>query len=71
MISEYGIEANAYVARVIDTRNRVHQRVHKVVDNPFMITSNSNAILATFILDMYSKCGSLNIARDLLNKIPK
>ena len=36
-----------------------------------MVTSNSNVIRATFILEMYAKCGSLNIARDLLNKMPK
>jgi len=28
-----------------------------------MITSNSKVILATFILEMYAKCGSLTIAR--------
>jgi len=34
--------------RDIDTGNWLHQRVCKVGDNPFMITSNRNVILATF-----------------------
>jgi len=67
---KYGIEANAYVARDIDTRNRVHQRVRKAGDNPFMITSNSNVILATLILEMYAKYGILNIVR-LVKKMSK
>jgi hypothetical protein len=55
----------------IDTENWVHQRVRKAGDNPFMVTPNSNVILATFILEMYAKCSSLNIARERLNKILK
>ncbi|AES95478.2 hypothetical protein MTR_5g025940 [Medicago truncatula] len=35
------------------------------------MTSDCNDILATSILEMYAECGSLNIARDLFNKMPK
>ncbi|XP_020213749.1 putative pentatricopeptide repeat-containing protein At3g05240 [Cajanus cajan] len=66
---------NALIAcarsREIDTGRRVHQRIRKAGYDPFMSTSNSNIILATAILEMYAKCGSLKIARDLFNKMPQ
>lgn len=66
---------NALVAcarcRDIDTGRWVHERVRKAGYDPFRFTSNSNIVLATAILEMYAKCGRLNIARDLFNKMPE
>ncbi|KAL2954436.1 hypothetical protein AAZX31_19G222000 [Glycine max] len=45
--------------------------IRKAGYDPFMSTSNSNIILATAILEMYAKCGSFKIARDLFNKMPQ
>jgi len=53
-------------SRDIDTGNWILRHVCKAGDNLFMVTSNTN-----IILEMYAKCGSLNIARDLFNKMPK
>ncbi|KAL2345716.1 hypothetical protein Fmac_007001 [Flemingia macrophylla] len=66
---------NALIAcahsRDIDTGRLVHQHISKAGYDPFMSTANSNIILATAILEMYAKCGSLEIARDLFNKMPQ
>ncbi|TKY61478.1 putative pentatricopeptide repeat-containing protein [Spatholobus suberectus] len=56
--------------RDIDTGRRVHQCIRKAGYDPFMSTSNNNIILSSSILEMYAKCGSLKIARDLFNKMP-
>lgn len=80
-MSHWGVEpneitmVNALIAcarsRDIDSGRRIHQRIRKTDYDPFMCTSNSNIILATAILEMYAKCGSLKIARDLFRKMPK
>ncbi|XP_028802764.1 putative pentatricopeptide repeat-containing protein At3g05240 [Neltuma alba] len=57
-------------SRDIDTGQHVHDRIRKSGHDPFMLMSNSNIILATAMLEMYAKCGSLRIARDLFNKMP-
>ncbi|KAF7805132.1 putative pentatricopeptide repeat-containing protein [Senna tora] len=57
-------------SRDIDTGRRVHDRIRKAGYDPFMSTSNCNIILATALLEMYAKCGSLRTARDLFNKMP-
>ncbi|CAJ1960889.1 unnamed protein product [Sphenostylis stenocarpa] len=66
---------NALIAcacsRDIDTGRRIHQRIRKAGYDPFVSTPNSNIFLATAILEMYAKCGSLKIARDLFKKMPK
>lgn len=56
-------------SRDIDTGRYAHDLICKAGYDPFMPMSNSNIILATAILEMYAKCGSLRIARDLFNKI--
>jgi len=80
-MSHWGVEpneitmVNALIAcarsRDIDSGRRIHQLIRKAGYDPFMSTSNSNIILATAILEMYAKCGSLKIARDLFKKMPK
>lgn len=66
---------NALIAcarsRDIDTGRRILQHIHKAGYDPFMSTTNSNIILATSILEMFAKSGSLKIARDLFNKMPQ
>ncbi|KAI9078508.1 hypothetical protein K1719_039533 [Acacia pycnantha] len=57
-------------SRDIDTGRHAHNWICKAGCDPFMSMSNSNIILATAILEMYAKCGSLRIARDLFNKMP-
>ncbi|CAK8540130.1 unnamed protein product [Lathyrus sativus] len=58
-------------SRDIDTGRWVHERIRKAGYDPFVCASNSHVILATSILEMYAKCGSLNVARDLFNKMSK
>ncbi|XP_042516431.1 putative pentatricopeptide repeat-containing protein At3g05240 [Macadamia integrifolia] len=48
-------------ARDLETGRWVHQRVRE----------NSNVILSAAIVDMYAKCGSLKVARDLFDKMPQ
>ncbi|KAK7258841.1 hypothetical protein RIF29_24429 [Crotalaria pallida] len=66
---------NALIAcarsRDIDTGRWVHDRIRNTGYDPFMMRSNSNVILATAIIEMYAKCGSLKTARDLFNKMHK
>jgi CRISPR-associated protein Cas5t len=80
-MGNWGVEANevtmvnALIAcarsRDINTGRWVHECVRKAGYDPFVCESDSNVILATAILEMYAKCGSLNIARELFNKMPK
>ncbi|KAK9291637.1 hypothetical protein L1049_019586 [Liquidambar formosana] len=58
-------------SRDIDTGRWVHNHIQQIGYDPFQLNSNYNVILATAILDMYAKCGSLNTARDLFNKMPQ
>lgn len=58
-------------SRDIDTGRKVHDWIRKAGYDPFMPMSNGNMILATAILEMYAKCGSLRIAGDLFNKMPR
>ncbi|XP_004512345.1 putative pentatricopeptide repeat-containing protein At3g05240 [Cicer arietinum] len=66
---------NALIAcarsRDLNTGKWVHECIREAGYDPFMLTSNGNIILATSIIEMYAKCGSLNIARELFNKMPK
>lgn len=57
-------------SRDIDTGKWVHNYICQLGYDPF-ISTNFNVILATALLDMYAKCGSLKIARDLFNKMPQ
>ncbi|XP_061348413.1 putative pentatricopeptide repeat-containing protein At3g05240 [Gastrolobium bilobum] len=80
-MNHWGVEpneitmVNALIAcarsRDIDAGRWVHERIRKAGYDPFMSSSNSNIILATAILEMYAKCGSLKTARDLFNKMPQ
>lgn len=56
--------------REIDTGRWIHDHIRKAGYDPFMSSSKSNIILATAMLEMYAKCGSLRTARDLFNKMP-
>ncbi|KAB1227147.1 hypothetical protein CJ030_MR1G027734 [Morella rubra] len=49
----------------------VHSRVHQLGYDPFESDFDFNVILATAIIDMYAKCGSLRYARNLFNKMPQ
>ncbi|KAJ4968746.1 hypothetical protein NE237_015447 [Protea cynaroides] len=49
-------------ARDLETGRLIHQRVCQ---------SDSNVILSTAIVDMYAKCGSLKLARELFDKMPQ
>lgn len=57
-------------SRDIDTGKWVHNYLCQLGYDPFMST-NFNVILATALLDMYAKCGSLKIAWDMFNKMPQ
>ncbi|VVA12728.1 PREDICTED: pentatricopeptide repeat-containing [Prunus dulcis] len=58
-------------SRDIDTGKLVHSRIRQLEFDPFGSSFNFNIVLATAILDMYAKCGSLRTARDLFNKMPQ
>lgn len=58
-------------SRDIDTGKWVHNYLLQLGYDPFMPTTNFNVILATAILDMHAKCGSLKTARDLFDKMPQ
>ncbi|TXG65568.1 hypothetical protein EZV62_006843 [Acer yangbiense] len=50
----------------------VHSRVRQLHYDPFVSSyNNPNLVLATAIFDMYAKCGNLNTARELFDKMPK
>lgn len=57
--------------RDVDTGKWVHNRLARLGHDPFTLSDNFNIILATAIVDMYAKCGSLEIARNLFNKMPQ
>lgn len=65
---------NALVAcarsRDIGTGKLVHSRIGQLGFDPFGSSFDFNVILATAIVDMYAKCGSLRTARNLFNKMP-
>ncbi|KAF9605520.1 hypothetical protein IFM89_017539 [Coptis chinensis] len=52
--------------RDLETGRWVHERVWRIGFDP-----RSNVILGTAMLDMYAKCGSLNVARALFNEMPE
>ncbi|CAN6715011.1 unnamed protein product [Malus baccata var. baccata] len=56
-------------SRDIDTGKLVHSRIRQLGFDPFGSSFNFNVVLATALLDMYAKCGSLRTARDLFNKM--
>ncbi|TXG65594.1 hypothetical protein EZV62_006869 [Acer yangbiense] len=58
-------------SRDLGTGNLVHSRVHQLGYDPFVSNCNPNLVLATAIFDMYVKCGNLNTASDLFDKMPK
>lgn len=81
MMGHWGVEpneitmVNALIAcarsRDIDTGRWVHERLRKAGYDPFVPNSNGNIMLASAILEMYGKCGSLSTARDLFDKMPQ
>ncbi|KAK0602338.1 hypothetical protein LWI29_032455 [Acer saccharum] len=58
-------------SRDLGTGKLVHSRVRQLGYDPFVSSGNPNLVLATAIFDMYAKCGNLNTARDLFDKMPK
>ncbi|KAK1582738.1 hypothetical protein Q3G72_017762 [Acer saccharum] len=58
-------------SRDLGTGKLVHSRVHQLGYDPFVSNCNPSLVLATAIFDMYAKCGNLNTARDLFDKMPK
>lgn len=56
--------------RDIGTGKLVHSRIGQLGFDPFGSSFDFNVILATSIVDMYAKCGSLRTARNLFNKMP-
>ncbi|XP_010278192.1 PREDICTED: putative pentatricopeptide repeat-containing protein At3g05240 [Nelumbo nucifera] len=59
--------------RDIESGRWVHERVRQSGFDPFRsnANANSNVVLATALMDMYAKCGSLKVARDLFDKMPQ
>ena len=49
----------------------VHDRINGLGYDPFLSGRDYNIILATAIVDMYAKCGSLETARELFEKMPQ
>ncbi|KAK1582902.1 hypothetical protein Q3G72_019407 [Acer saccharum] len=58
-------------SRDLCTGKLVHSRVHQLGYDPFVSNCNPNLVLATAIFNMYAKCGNLNTARDLFDKMSK
>ncbi|KAK1582084.1 hypothetical protein Q3G72_011694 [Acer saccharum] len=58
-------------SRDLGTGKLVHSHVRQLGYDPFVSSCNPNLVLATAIFDMYAKCGNLNTARDLFDKMPK
>ncbi|KAG2704799.1 hypothetical protein I3760_05G021900 [Carya illinoinensis] len=58
-------------SRDINSGKWVHSRICHQGYDPFESNSNFNIILATAIIDMYAKCGSLGYARKLFDKMPQ
>lgn len=57
--------------RDIETGKWVHNCLARLGHDPFMLSDKFNIILATAIVDMYAKCGSLETARNLFNEMPQ
>ncbi|KAK0599044.1 hypothetical protein LWI29_001849 [Acer saccharum] len=57
-------------SRDLGTGKLVHSRVCQLGYDPFVSSCNPNLVLATAIFDMYAKCGNLNTASDLFDKMP-
>ncbi|KAL5566112.1 hypothetical protein UlMin_029276 [Ulmus minor] len=55
----------------LSTGKWVHSRLRHLGLDPFMENSSFNKILATAVVDMYAKCGSLETARELFDKMPQ
>ncbi|KAK1581865.1 hypothetical protein Q3G72_009752 [Acer saccharum] len=58
-------------SRDLGTGKLVHSRVRQLCYDPFVSSCSPNLVLATAIFNMNAKCGNLNIARDLFDKMPK
>ncbi|KAK1583267.1 hypothetical protein Q3G72_022339 [Acer saccharum] len=58
-------------SRDLGSGKLVHSRVCQLGYDPFVSSCNPNLVLATAIFLMYGKCGNLNTARDLFDKMPK
>ncbi|KAF5740072.1 hypothetical protein HS088_TW11G00136 [Tripterygium wilfordii] len=56
--------------RDIETGKWAHNHIRQLGFDPFVSPVRFNVILATAILDMYAKCGSLKTARDLFDRMP-
>ncbi|KAK9137204.1 hypothetical protein Sjap_007798 [Stephania japonica] len=56
--------------RDLETGRFVHGIVRQIGFRSSGMNSSMNIVLSTAILDMYAKCGSLNVARELFNKMP-
>ncbi|KAG6599257.1 putative pentatricopeptide repeat-containing protein, partial [Cucurbita argyrosperma subsp. sororia] len=63
--------AAAARCRDIDAGKFVHNRLCQLGYDPFETNSCFNVILATAIMDMYAKCGKLETARNLFDKMPQ
>lgn len=61
--------------RDLETGRWVHSHLCRIGIDPFSSNPDQywrpNIILATAILDMYARCGSLKVARELFDKIPQ
>ncbi|XP_068649303.1 putative pentatricopeptide repeat-containing protein At3g05240 [Aristolochia californica] len=78
-----GVEPNAMTmvnvlvacgrSRDVETGKRVHSLICQRVADPGNPKSNwsSNIVLATALQDMYAKCGSLILARNLFDNLPR
>lgn len=56
--------------RDLETGKWVHNRLSHLGYDPFLSGQNFNVILGTVIVDMYAKCGNLETAKDLFDKMP-
>ncbi|XP_058070603.1 putative pentatricopeptide repeat-containing protein At3g05240 [Magnolia sinica] len=57
--------------RDLETGRWVHSHLRQIGMDPFLSNSTWNVILATAILDMYAKCGSLKFAKELFDAMPE
>ncbi|XP_062084714.1 putative pentatricopeptide repeat-containing protein At3g05240 [Humulus lupulus] len=58
-------------SRDLETGKWVHDRIRHLGYDPFVSSQNFNVILATAIVDMYAKCGNLETAKNLFDKMPQ
>ncbi|XP_008801840.3 putative pentatricopeptide repeat-containing protein At3g05240 [Phoenix dactylifera] len=54
-------------SRDLETGRWVHRRLHQLGIDP----TRSNVVLASALLDMYARCGSLKTAREMFEKMPQ